>query len=161
MKKIKIEKVVFSIGGSGDSLEKGAKLLKIITGRTPARMQSRKRIPAFGVRPKLEVGAVVTVRKNVEEVLKRMLVTKENVLRRASISENCFSFGVKEYIEIPGMEYQRDIGIRGLDVTVTFARAGKRVRLKKIKQGKIPRRNIITKEEIIKFMEEKFRTKFV
>lgn len=161
MKKIKIEKIVFSIGGSGDSLEKGAKLLKIITGREPARMQSRKRIPAFGVRPKLEVGAVVTVRKNVEEVLKRMLVTKENVLKRSSISENCFSFGVKEYIEIPGMEYQRDIGIRGLDITVTFTRAGKRVRLKKIKQGRIPRRNIITKEEIIKFMEEKFRTKFV
>jgi len=32
--------------------------------------------------------------------------------------------------------------------------------LKKIKKGKIPKRQVITKEEIIKFMEDKFQTKF-
>jgi len=161
MRKIKIEKVVLSIGGTGDNLEKGAKLLKLITGRAPAKMQSHKRIPAFGVRPKLEVGAMITIRENMEDVIKRMLATRDNTLKKSQIGENGFSFGVKEYIEIPGMEYQRDIGIRGLDVTVTFTRAGKRVKLKKIKQGKIPKRNAINKEEIIKFMEEKFNTNFI
>jgi len=33
--------------------------------------------------------------------------------------------------------------------------------LKKIKKGKIPKRQIITKEEIIKYMEEKFQTEFM
>jgi len=64
-------------------------------------------------------------------------------------------------IEIPGIEYQRDIGIMGLDVTVVFKRAGKRIRLKKIKKGKIPNRQKISKEEIIKFMEDNFQTKFI
>jgi len=58
------------------------------------------------------------------------------------------------------MEYHRDIGIMGLDVTVVFKRAGRRVRLKKIKNGKIPKKQIITKEEIIKFMENRFQTRF-
>jgi large subunit ribosomal protein L5 len=161
MKEIKIEKVVLSVGGTGDNLEKGFKLLKMLTGKNPAKMKSRKRIPSLGVRPKLEVGAVVTLRKNLEEMLRRLLATKDNTLKKSQISENSFSFGVKEYIEIPGVEYQREIGIRGFDATVTFKRAGKRIKLKKIKQGKIPKRNEISKEDIIKFMEEKFKTNFI
>jgi large subunit ribosomal protein L5 len=161
MKEIKIEKVILSVGGTGENLEKDVKLLKILTGRKPAKKKTRKRIPSLGVRPKLEVGALVTIRKNPEETLKKMLAAENNTLRKKQISENTFSFGIKEYIEIPGVEYQRDIGIRGLDVTVTFKRAGKRVRLKRAKKGKLPKRHKISKEEIIKFVEEKFGTEFI
>ncbi|MEK6842449.1 MAG: 50S ribosomal protein L5 [Nanoarchaeota archaeon] len=160
MRKIRIEKVVLSVGGTGEELEKGFKLLQFLTGRKPAKMKSSKRIPALGVRPGLEVGAVVTIRKNPEDFLKRMLVAIDNTLKEKQISENNFSFGLKEYIEIPGVEYQRDIGIKGLDVTVVFKRAGRRTRIKKIGKGKVPKRQTISREEIIKFMEENFKTKF-
>jgi len=160
MREIKIEKVVLSIGGTGDYLAKGHKLLGIITERKPKKATSRKRIPGFGVRPGLETGTVVTIRKDSREILKKMLLAVENKLKKKQISENNFSFGVQEYIEIPGMEYHRDIGIMGLDVTVVFKRAGRRVRLRKIKSGKIPKRQVITPEEIIKFMEENFQTRF-
>lgn len=160
MRKIEIEKVVLNVGGTAEVLEKGYKLLKLVTGRVPARMRSKKRIPTLGVRPGLEVGAVVTIRKDVHTVAKRMLTAIENKLRKKQIAPNQFSFGVKEYIEVPGLEYQRDIGMMGFDVTIVFKRAGRRVRLKKIKTGKIPKRQIITKQEIIKFMEENFQTKF-
>jgi len=161
MREIKIEKVVLNIGGTAENLEKGVKLLKMLTGRKPAKMRSKKRIPSLGVRPGLEVGAVVTLRKGKMEFLKKMLVTIDNQLKKKQISENNFSFGIKEYIEIPGIEYQRDIGIMGFDVTVVFKRTGRRVRLKKMKRGKIPKRQTITKEEIIKFMEDKFQTEFI
>jgi large subunit ribosomal protein L5 len=157
---IRIEKVVFSIGGTGESLDKGVKLLKLLTERVPSKMKSRKRIPTLGVRPKLEVGAVVTIRKDLDETLKRMLNAIDNRLRKKQISENNFSFGIKEYIEIPGVEYQREIGIIGLDVTVVFKRQGRRVGIRKAKRGKVPARQKITKEEIIKFMEERFDTEF-
>lgn len=160
MKEIKIEKVVLNVSGTADYLEKGVKLLKLLTGKKPARMKSNKRIPTWGVRPGLEIGTVVTLRKDTIEFLKRMLITIDNTLRKKQISENNFSFGIKEYIEIPGMEYQRDIGIMGFDVTVVFKRTGRRVSLRKIKQGKIPKRQKISKEEIIKFMEDNFQTKF-
>ena len=160
MREVKIDKVVLSVGATGEELEKGVRLLKYLTGRKPAKMKSRKRIPSLNVRPGLEVGAVVTIRKNPEEVLKRMLSAVENKIKKKQVSENNFSFGIKEYIEIPRVEFQRDIGIRGLDVTVVFKRAGRRVRMKKIKAGKIPARQTISREEIIKFMEENFKTKF-
>mgnify|MGYP001565573489 CR=1 FL=1 len=161
MNKVILEKVVLSVGGIGENLEKGFRLLKFLTGKTPAKMISRKRIPSLGVRPKLEVGAVVTIRKNINEYLKKTLAALDNTLKKSQISENSFSFGVKEYIEIPGSEYQRDIGIRGLDVTVTFKKPGKRTKFKKVKAGKVPKRQNVSKEEIIKFMEENFNTKFI
>ena len=124
-------------------------------------MKTKKRIPSLGIRPKLEIGAVSTVRKSHDELLKKMLITIDNTLKKSQISENNFSFGLQEYIEIPGVEYQREIGIMGFDVTVVFKRVGKRVKLKKIKKGKIPKKQNISKEEIIKFMENNFQTQFV
>jgi len=161
MRQIKIEKVVLNVGGIGENLERGMRLLKLLSGKKPSKTVARKRIPALGVRPGLEVGGVVTIRKNPEELLKRMLIAIDNVLKKRQISTDNFSFGIKEYLEIPGVEYQRDIGILGLDVIVVFKRSGRRVRLRKIKRGRIPQRHRIPKEEIIKFMEDTFQTKFV
>jgi large subunit ribosomal protein L5 len=161
MQEIKIEKVVLSMGAVGEDLEKAVSLLKLLTNRKVAKTASRKRIPTLGVRPGLEIGCVVTIRKEAEETLKQMLAAIDNQLKRKQISTNNFSFGIAEYIEIPGVEFQREIGIMGLDVTVVFKRTGRRVRLKKMKRGKIPKRQMISKEEIIKFMEDKFGTEFV
>ena len=58
------------------------------------------------------------------------------------------------------MEYHRDIGIMGLDVTVTFKRAGKRIQERRIRKKGLPKKQRIGKEEIIKFMEENFQTRF-
>ncbi len=160
MREIKIEKVVLGVGGTEDALEKGTKLLELITERKPSKMESRKRIPSLSVRPGLKVGAIVTIRKDPEAILRRMLAAIDNKLKKKQVSENTFSFGIKEYIEIPGMEYQRDLGILGLDVTITFARAGRRVGLRRLKTSRVPKKQRISKEEIIKFMEEKFNTKF-
>jgi large subunit ribosomal protein L5 len=161
MTNIRIEKISLSIGGTGDYLEKGFKLLKFLSGKTPVKTKSKKRIPSLGVRPGLEIGVVVTIRKRAEEILKRMLMAVDNQVMEKQVSENTFSFGIKEYLEIPGVEYQRDVGIMGLDVTVTFKKSGRRVKLRKIKRGRVPKRQRASKEEIIKFMGEKFQTTFI
>lgn len=161
MREIKIEKVLLSAGGKGSDLAKAKKLLEILSGKKAQIIASKRRIPSFGVSPGVEVGTRVTLRK--EEalaILKRFLGAIENILNRKSVSKNHFSFGLKEYIDIPGTEYQRDIGIRGLNITVVFSRAGFRIKRKKIKRGNLPERQLISEEEIIKFMEDNFKTKF-
>jgi large subunit ribosomal protein L5 len=162
MNEVKIEKISLNVGGTGDYLEKGFKLLKYLTGKNPMKTQASKRIPTWSVRPGLEIGTVVTIRGEEKiDLLKRLLNTIDNKLKKKQVSENTLSFGIKEYIEIPGVEYQREIGIMGFDVTVTFKRAGRRVKLRKIKRNKVGRKQIISKEEIIKFMEENFQTVFI
>ncbi len=161
MRKIKIEKIVLNIGGVGEDLEKGFKLLELLTKKKPLKTKSRKRIPSLGVRPGLEIGAVVTLRKDYKELLEKFFVTIDRQIKKKQVSENNFSFGIKEYIEIPGIEYQREIGIIGFDITIVFKRTGRRVKLKKIKRGKVSPKQIISKEEIIKFMEENFQVEFI
>ena len=39
----KLKKVVLNVGGTADYLEKGVKLLRLLTEREPAKMQSKKR----------------------------------------------------------------------------------------------------------------------
>ena len=161
MRKVMIEKVLLSAGATGDDLAKAKKLLDLVSGSKAQILTSTKRIPEFDVRPGLEVGTRVTLRgEKAIDTLKRLLGAVDNEISKKHLSENHFSFGIKEYIEIPGIEYQRDIGIRGFNVTVVFARAGTRVKLKKIKRGSVPKRQFISKEEIITFMTEAFKTKF-
>lgn len=160
-RQVKIEKVVISVGGTEDKLEKNTKLIELLTERKSAKKKTGKRIPTLNVRPKLNVGSVITIRRNFEPLLKRLLTAVDNRIKKKQVSENTFSFGIKEYIEIPGLEYQRDIGITGFDVTITFRRAGKRVQLRRMKTNHVPKRQRVSEEEIIKYMEEKFQTRFV
>lgn len=156
-----IEKIVLSVRGVDKELEKGVKLLKNISKKQPSKRMSMKRIPGFGVRPKLEVGAMVTLRgKGASDLLRRLLAAGDNQLKKKQIEANHFSFGIPEYIEIPGEEYDREIGIIGFEATVIFARKGKRVARRKIKQGKLPEKQKVTPEEIIKFMKLNFKTSF-
>ncbi len=161
MRNVSIEKVVLSAGATGDDLTKAKKLLELISGKKAQIIATQKRIPDFDVRPGLEVGTRVTLRgEDAINVLKRVLGALDNQISKKSVSDNHFSLGVKEYIDIPGMEYQRDIGIRGFNITVVFVRPGLRIKRKKIKSGNVPKRQYVTQQEIINYMKEAFKTKF-
>ncbi len=155
MNKPKIEKMILLSGAKGDELPKAIKLLQAISGKKPSITRAKKRIPVFGTRPGLEIGCIVTLRGNeVIPLLKKLLEAKEKKIPKKSIVTNNFSFGIAEYIEIPGVEYQRDIGIRGLQVTVVFSRSGRRVLFKKIKRGRLPAKQRVTPEEIREYIEK-------
>ena len=156
-----ISKIVLSAGATGTDLDKAAKLLEMLSGMKAQIIKSgpRRRIPAFSVKPNMPLGARVTLRRRKAiELLRKLLGAIDNSIDESQIEDNHFSFGIKEYIEIPGVEYVREIGIRGFNVTVVFERAGVRVKRKKIKRGKLPKKQHVTQEEIINYMEENFDT---
>src|SRR3989344_2443945 len=69
-----------------------------------------------------------------------------------------FSFGINEYINIQGIEYEIDIGIIGLEAAVTLTRPGYRIKRRLIK-NKISKKHQITKEEGINFVKSYFNVK--
>ncbi len=159
MRQIEIEKMVINCGGIDEKLEKSVKLLEMITKRTVCKIKSTKRIPTFGISPGKLSGAKVTIRDKEEIIglLRRFFAAIDNKLRKNNVVKNHASFGIKEYIEVPGLEYNRDIGILGFEVTVVFKRKGKRVVNKKIKQGKYPERQAVTRQEIVDFLNKHFK----
>lgn len=157
MQEIEIEKIVLNCGGTGEKLDKSVRLLQEITNKKPKRIKSKKRIPSFGVRPDLETGCKVTLRgKEMIPLLKRLFLAGENSISKKKVEENHVSFGIEEYITIPEISYQREIGMLGLEVSIVFKRKGKRVKLKKIKRGKYPKRQGVTKQEIIHYLNKNF-----
>jgi large subunit ribosomal protein L5 len=163
MKNIRIEKLTINIGTGKDqkNLERGLKLIKHLTGKEGVKALTNKRIAAWGLRPGLPIGAKITLRGNeAEELAKRFLETKDNVLK-----ESCFdnfgnvSFGIPEYIDIPGIEYNPDIGIMGFQVTITLYRPGYRIARRRLQSRKVPRAHRINKEEAIEFIKKKFNIK--
>jgi large subunit ribosomal protein L5 len=159
MKEIKVAKLTLNLGAgkNEDLLKKGLVLFKKLTPLTPVKTITKKRIPGWGLRPGLQIGCKVTVRKDVETLLKRLLVAKRNILLEKSFdTTGNFAFGIAEYIDIQGLEYDPDLKIIGLEVAVTLERAGYRVKRRRMNQTKIGKDHIITKEEAVAFVKERF-----
>ncbi|MCK5025233.1 MAG: 50S ribosomal protein L5 [Nanoarchaeota archaeon] len=164
MRKIRIAKVTLNIGVGKDmnKLEKGILLLKAITGIAPVKTITSKRIPSWGLRPGLPIGCKITLRKEkAVEVLKRLLEAKDNMLSESQFDANGnLAFGIHEYIDIPGVEYDPDIGMMGLEVCVTFERPGYRIKMRKLRKTKVKNNHRISKEEVIDVMKKEFNIKF-
>lgn len=160
MKNIRVEKITLNIGAGKDQtkLEKGMILLKNITGLNPVKTSTSKRIPEWGLRPGLPIGCKLTLRRaKALEVLKRLLDAKDYKLKPSQFdSSGNLSFGIHEYIDIPGVKYDPKIGIMGLEVCVTLERPGFRVKRKKKGRKKISIKHKIAKEDAIEFMKTKF-----
>ena len=160
MQKITIDKVTLNIGAgeAGDKLNKALRLLQKISGSLPVKTITMARIPAWNLRPKLPIAAKVTLRhEKAFNVLKRLFAANENKIAERKFDKNGnFSFGIKEYIDIPEVEYMPEIGIIGLDVAVTLKQPGYRVKTRR-PSSRISNRHRITKEEAIKFIKEEFR----
>ena len=161
MSEIKIASLSLNMGSGKDKnkLKKCLKLLKTITRMTPLKTLAKKRIPGWGLRPGLAIGCKVTVRKETATLLKRLLAAKENTLSLKNFDQNGnLSFGIPEYIDIEGMEYDPDLKIMGLEVAVTLERPGYRIKKRKIRSRKIGKHHQLTKDDAVQFIKKTFNT---
>jgi len=158
MFKPKIEKVVvnISVGKSGEPLEKAVGILKEITGQTPSRRKAQSTIREFGIRKGESTACIVTLRKKMAiEFLKKVLPVVDNRLSKKSFdNQGNFSFGIKEHIELPGVKYDPDIGIFGMDICVSVTRAGYRVKSRKREKAKIGSKHVLTPDESIVYIRD-------
>ncbi len=157
---VRVAKVTVNIGvgEGGEKLQKAIQLLEKITKRKPAPTKSRTRNPTFKIRKGQQIGAKVTLRKKeAEEFLKEALSAVDNKLSSAQFAKDGnFSFGVKEYIDLPATKYDPSIGLFGFDVCVTLEKPGYRVKRRRIARSKVGGRQKVDKEEAIKFIQQKF-----
>lgn len=159
MKRIEIEKITLNIGVGepGDRLDKSMKLMETITGAKPVQTKTMKRIPSWNLRPRLAIACKVTLRgKKATDVLKRLFSAVDNKILASKFDQTGnFSFGVSEYLNIPDMEYDVDVGIIGLEVAVTLKRPGFRIK-NRLNKSKLGKSHKITKKESIEFINKQF-----
>ena len=158
MLKPRIEKVVvnLNVGKSGEPLEKANKVLQEITGQTPVKKKAKKTIRDFGIREGESIAVVVTLRKQKAiDFLKKVLPVVDNkIAKRAFDERGNFAFGLKEHIEIPGVKYDPEIGIFGMDICVAVNRPGQRIKIRRKQNKPIGPKHVLTPQESIAFIKQ-------
>ncbi len=154
-----IAKVVVDIcTGGGEPLRRAATVLEQLTGQKPVQSRAKQTIRDFGIRKKEPIAVRVTLRhQRAVDFLKRALQAKDNALLIKNWDEDGnFAFGIKEHIDIPGVKYDPELGIHGMNITVVLERPGFRVKRRRRRRAKVPWRHRLTPEESMVFMKREF-----
>jgi large subunit ribosomal protein L5 len=164
MKRPRTEKVTINIGvgEGGKKLENAQKILQQITGQKAVQTIAKKSIPGFGIKKRERIGCKLTLRgAAAENFLKTALKIKGKLSEGSFDEHGNFAFGIEEHTDFPGIEYNPDIGIFGMDIAVSLKRPGYRIARRRIAKSKIPKVHRLTKEEAIAYIKEEFGVEVV
>ena len=159
MKQIYVSKVTVNIGIGqvGDDVEKAKNLLEKITGKEAVKTESKEGSKNFGLRSGLNIGAAVTLRgEEAKEFLEKVLPAVDQIDAESFDGNGNFGFGISEYIDVPGVEYDSDIGMMGFEVAVNLERPGYRVKKRDHKPSQIGDEHRVSNDEAVEFVKETF-----
>lgn len=137
-----LSKVVLNMGVGDAALDSkvlpiASGELALISGQKPLIMKAKKSIATFKLRAGMPIGCKVTLRKSrMFEFLERLVLTVLPRIREfRGLSETGFdkrgnfSFGLKEQLVFPEIDYDKVSKVRGMDITiVTSARTDQEAR---------------------------------
>lgn len=140
-----LDKVVvhIGVGESGERLELAENILQTVTNQGSVRTISKMKIPAFDIKVGEPIGCKTTLRgAKADTFLKTALGIVQNQLYSSQFDKmGNVSFGIEEHTDFPGMAYDPNVGIYGMDVIVVLKRAGYRVSKRRVHKAKIPTRH--------------------
>jgi large subunit ribosomal protein L5 len=156
----RIAKVVvnMSIGKSGETLQNAMKVFQQLTDQTPYMRKAKKTIREWGITRGTPIACVGTLRKDkATDFLKKGFDAIRNKLPKSTFdSQGNFAFGIREHIELPGVKYDPNLGIFGMDICVTMERPGYHVQKRRKCKTKVGRRQRITPTDSMEYIKEVF-----
>ncbi len=130
----RVEKISINMGLGSAAVKKDKNMIanavsdmQLIAGQKPVVTKARKAIAAFKIREGFEVGCMVTLRRNrMYEFLDRLIsITIPRIRDFRGLSAKAFdgrgnySFGIREQIVFPEINYDDVDVIRGMNITIT------------------------------------------
>ena len=160
MRKIRVGKVVVNIGlgKSGEAIERGKKVLEQVTGQSPTQTRSKRSVRDFGIHKGEPIGVMVTVRGgDAIPLIEKLLTAREKKLQESSFDpRGSVSFGIREHIEIPGIRYDPEIGILGMNVSVLLERPGFSVGRRNRRTSRVGKGHLVSRDEAMQFFRDNF-----
>ena len=158
MRQPRIEKVVvhMGVGEGGRELQNAQEILEEVTGEDSVQTLAERTVQAFEIRQGDPIGAKTTLRgEDAAAFLETALPLTDLSVSQFDDTGNV-SFGITEHTEFPSQEYDPQIGIFGLDVTVTIVRPGYRVSKRDQETRSIPSGHRMTPEDAAAFLDAEF-----
>lgn len=155
-----VEKVIvhMGVGESGQHLVNAEEILKTIAGQGVVRCFAKRTLPAFAIKKNEPIGCKVTLRgQRAQQFLETALTIVDKTLGRSQFdSLGNVSFGIEEHTDFPGMKYDPNIGVFGMDITVVIKRPGERICKRRIAARKVPTNHRVTVEDAVSFLNESY-----
>jgi len=158
MREPRIEKVVvhMGVGEGGRELADAEEILEDVTGQQSVRTSAKRTVQEFNIREGDPIGAKVTLRgADAADFLDTALPLVDLSASQFDETGN-FSFGVEEHTAFPSQEYDPNVGIYGLDVTVNLVRPGYRVAKRDKVSRSIPSTHRLDADDAVAFVETNF-----
>ena len=158
MREPRIEKVVvhMGVGTGGRELADAEEILAEVAGQQPVRTTAKATIGEFDVREGDPIGAKVTLRDEAAREFLETALEFTGLSRSQFDDTGNFSFGVEEHTDFPGQEYDPNVGIYGLDVTVNLVRPGYRVSKRDKASRSIPSGHRLDVADAVAFVGSEF-----
>ncbi len=155
----KLTKIVLNMGigdGKDDSklIDKAQEELTMISGQKAVKTKSKKAISGFKIREGMPLGVSVTLRNKIMyEFLDRLINIAIPRIRdfrglnsRSFDGNGNFSFGIKEQIIFPEINFDKVDKVRGLDITICTSAKNNNDALELLKSFNMPFKNTNDKE---------------
>ena len=71
------------------------------------------------------------------------------------------SFGISDSTDFEGMNYDPEIGIFGMDISVVLRRPGNRITQRALLKRRVPKSHRVDRDEAIQYMKDKFEVEVV
>jgi len=147
----KIEKIILNMG-LGEDASDGKKLkaciedMALIAGQKPITTKFKKSISNFKTRKGSNAGVKVTLRSHkMYEFMDRLVNIAlprikdfRGLLSKGIDKSNNYSFGIKEHIVFPEVNFDKVDKIRGLDITIVTSSKSKEGTLELLKEFNFP-----------------------
>ena len=147
----KIQKIILNMGigeAKDDSklIDKAIEDLSLISGQKAVKTNAKKAISGFKIRAGMPLGAKVTLRNNIMyEFLDRLVnIAIPRIRDFRGLSPKSFdgngnySFGIKEHIIFPEINFDKIDRVRGLDITICTNSSNDKDSLELLKSFNMP-----------------------
>ena len=141
----KFEKIILNMGlgedaSDGKKLKSCADDMELIAGQKPIITKFKKSISNFKTRKGTNAGVKVTLRSQIMyEFIDRLVnIALPRIKDFRGLSSNNYSFGVKEHIIFPEVNFDKVDKIRGLDITIVTSSKNKEGTLELLKEFNFP-----------------------
>lgn len=165
MRQVVLEKVTVNmgLGEAGEKLAKAEKVMESLVNQKPVRTLAKDSVRDWALRKNAPIGIKVTLRgEKAQGFLKRALEVKERKLPYRSFNEEgLVSFGVTDHTDFEGQRYNPEIGVFGMDVAISLARPGYRVKRRRVLSGRIHPSHRVTREEAVLFLRDNYAVEVV
>ncbi|OUW97037.1 MAG: 50S ribosomal protein L5 [Pelagibacteraceae bacterium TMED237] len=151
----KITKIIVNMGvgeGKDDAklIDKAQEDLSLITGQKAIKTKAKKAISGFKIRAGMPLGVMVTLRNKIMyEFLDRLInIAIPRIRDFRGLSPSSFdgngnySFGIKEHIIFPEINFDKIDKVRGMDITICTSSSNNNAALELLKSFNMPFKNM-------------------